>query len=60
MDLFADLGENSALDVIATVLLMAIWGGAVMAIDYWVWSDRNDWPERQPRAAVPIDNPDAG
>jgi hypothetical protein len=46
MDLFADIGENSALELIAVLLLMAIWGGAVMAVDYWVWSDRND--ERQP------------
>jgi hypothetical protein len=50
MDLFADAGENSILDLVAVLLLMAIWGGAIVAIDYWVWSDRNDRSE--PRAKV--------
>jgi hypothetical protein len=60
MDLFADLGENSALELLAVLLLMAIWGGAVVAIDHWVWSGRNDWSEREPRSEVPIDNPGGG
>jgi hypothetical protein len=47
MDLFADIDENSALELLAVLLLMAIWGGAVMAVDYWVWSGRNDWRGRR-------------
>ena len=33
MDLLADLGENPALELIAVLLLMAIWGGAILAVD---------------------------
>jgi hypothetical protein len=34
MDLLADLGENAALELAAVLLLMAIWGGAILAIDH--------------------------
>jgi len=40
MDLFADIGENSLVDSIAVLLLMALWGGAIVLIDHWVRSDR--------------------
>jgi hypothetical protein len=50
MDLFADISENSILDLIAVLLLMAIWGSAIVAIDHLVW--RNDWPKR-PQVEVP-------
>ena len=45
MDLLADLGENSALELTAVLLLMAIWGGAILAVDHWVWSGHL-WPKR--------------
>ena len=48
MDLLADLGENSALELTAVVLLMAIWGGAILAVDHWVWSGHL-WPNRPSR-----------
>ena len=50
MDLLADLGENSALELTAVVLLMAIWGGAILAVDHWVWSGHL-WPKRPSRDA---------
>ena len=50
MDLLADLGENPALELIAVLLLMAIWGGAILAVDHWVWSDHL-WPKRPSRDA---------
>jgi len=50
MDVFADIGENSVLDLIAALLLMAIWGGAILAVDHWVWSDHL-WPKRPSRGA---------
>jgi hypothetical protein len=28
------------LDSIALLVLMALWGGAIVLIDRWVWSDR--------------------
>jgi hypothetical protein len=40
MDLFTGIGENSILDLIVALLLMALWAGAIVAIDRWVWSDR--------------------
>jgi hypothetical protein len=46
MDVFADIGESSVLDLIAALLLMAIWSGAILAVDHWVWSDRL-WPKRK-------------
>ena len=50
MDLLADLGENPALELIAVLLLMAIWGGAILAVDPWVWSGHL-WPKRPSRDA---------
>jgi len=50
MDLLADLGENPALELIAVLLLMAIWGGAILAVDHWVWSGHL-WPKRPSRDA---------
>ena len=41
MDLFTGIGENSILDLIVALLLMALWGSAIVAIDRWVWSDRS-------------------
>jgi hypothetical protein len=40
MDLFTGTGESSTLGLIVALLLMALWGGAIVAIDRWVWSDR--------------------
>jgi hypothetical protein len=40
MDLFATIGENSVLGLIIVLLLMALWGGAIVLVDRWVWSDR--------------------
>jgi hypothetical protein len=40
MDLFTGIGENSILDLIVALVLMALWGGAIVAIDHWVRSDR--------------------
>jgi hypothetical protein len=57
MNLFADVGDNSVLDLIATLLLMAIWGCAIVAIDHLVW--RNDWPKRL-RVEVPKGLPGDG
>ena len=45
MDVLADIGENPALELTAVLLLMAIWGGAILAVDHWVWSGRL-WPKR--------------
>jgi hypothetical protein len=45
MEAFADIGENSVVDLVTALLLMAAWGGAILAIDYWVWSDQW-WPKR--------------
>ena len=57
MDLLPDVGDNSVLDLIATLLLMAIWGCAIVAIDHLVW--RNHWPKR-PRVEVPKGLPGDG
>jgi hypothetical protein len=43
MYVFADIGDNSVVDLITVLLLMAIWGGAILTIDYWVWADHL-WP----------------
>ena len=40
MDLFATIGENSVLGLITVLLLMALWGGAIVLVDRWIWSDR--------------------
>ena len=45
MDVLADIGENPALELTAVLLLMAIWGGAIVAVDHWVWSGHL-WPKR--------------
>jgi hypothetical protein len=37
-----DFNENSVLALIAVLLIMAIWGCLVVAIDHWVWADRSD------------------
>jgi hypothetical protein len=50
MDLLADIGENPALELTAVLLLMAIWGGAILAVDQWVWSGHL-WPKRPSRDA---------
>jgi hypothetical protein len=42
MDEFADFDEISVLALIAILLLMAIWGCAIVAIDHWVWAGRSD------------------
>jgi hypothetical protein len=42
MDEFAGFDELSVLASIATLLLMAIWGCAIVAIDRWVWAGRAD------------------
>jgi len=34
MELFADIGENPIVDSIAVLLLMALWGGAIVLIDH--------------------------
>jgi hypothetical protein len=41
MDLFATIGENSVLGLMTVLLLMALWGGAIVLVDRWVWSDRD-------------------
>jgi len=48
MDVLADIGENPALELTAVLLLMAIWGGAILAVDRWVWSGHL-WPKRSSR-----------
>ena len=50
MDVLADIGENSALELTAVLLLMAIWGGAIVAVDHWVWSGHL-WPKRPSKDA---------
>jgi hypothetical protein len=42
MDEFASLNESFAFALIAVLLLMAIWGFAIVAIDHWVWAGRSD------------------
>ena len=44
------LGENPALELIAVLVLMAIWGGAILAVDHWVWSGHL-WPKRPSKDA---------
>jgi hypothetical protein len=58
MDLFADISEGSILDLIAVLLLMAIWGSAIVALDHLVWSGHSDWPGR--RVEVPKGKPGNG
>jgi hypothetical protein len=40
MDEFVDFNENSVLQLIAIVLLMAMFGCAVAVLDHWVWVGR--------------------
>ena len=42
MDEFVSFNESFALALMAVVLLMAVWGCAIVAIDYWVWAGRSD------------------
>jgi len=44
MDEFASFNENFILALFAVLLLMAIWGCAIVAIDHWVWAGRSDLP----------------
>jgi hypothetical protein len=53
MDEFASFSENFVLALIAVLLLMAIWGCAIVAIDYWVWASRSDSPRGGQRSAKP-------
>ena len=46
MDTFANFDENFALELIAVLVLMAIWTCAIVAIDRWVWTGRSDVPHR--------------
>jgi hypothetical protein len=43
-DEFVDFNENSVLQLIAIVLLMALFGCAVAVLDHWVWARRPDLP----------------
>jgi hypothetical protein len=47
MEEFADLNENSVLALIAVLLLMAIWGCVIVALDHWVWADHSDSPPEE-------------
>jgi len=38
MDKFMDFNENSVLQLIAIVLIMAMFGCAVAVLDRWVWA----------------------
>jgi hypothetical protein len=40
----AGFDELSVLAFIAILLLMAIWGCVIVAIDHWVWASRSDLP----------------
>jgi hypothetical protein len=44
MDVFADINGNSVLELIAILVLMAIFGCAVAVLDHWVWAGRSDLP----------------
>jgi hypothetical protein len=46
MDEFAHFDENVLLELIAVLLLMAIWACAIVAIDHWVWAGRSNVPRR--------------
>jgi hypothetical protein len=47
MDVFADINQNSVLEFIAIMLLMAIFGCAVAVLDHWVWAGRSDSPPKR-------------
>jgi len=44
MDEFVDFDGNFALALIAVLLLMVIFGGAIAVLDRWVWAGRSDLP----------------
>jgi hypothetical protein len=44
MDEFMDFDEISLLALVAILLLIAVWGCAIVAIDHWVWAGRSDLP----------------
>jgi hypothetical protein len=46
MDEFANFDENFVLELIAVLVLMAIWACAIAAVDRWVWAGRSDVPYR--------------
>jgi hypothetical protein len=43
-DIFADINQNSVLEFVAILLLLAIFGCAVAVLDHWVWAGRSDMP----------------
>jgi hypothetical protein len=59
MDEFASFNEDFVSALIA-VLLMAIWGCAIVAIDYWVWAGRSDLREGGHEIAPQSARPDNG
>ena len=46
MDEFAFFNESFVLALMAVLLLMAVWGCAIVAIDYWVWAGQADLRQR--------------
>jgi hypothetical protein len=46
MDEFASFNENFVLALFAVLLLMAMWGCAIVVIDRWVWAARSDVPHQ--------------
>jgi hypothetical protein len=44
MDQFADFDGNFVLALVAVLLLMAIFGGAIAVLDRWVWAGRSELP----------------
>jgi hypothetical protein len=53
MDVLADVNENTVLQLIAVVLLMAMFGCAVAVLDHWVWARRSDSPSERPQGEEP-------
>lgn len=47
MDEFASFNENFVLALFAVLLLMAMWGCAIVAIDHWVWAGRSNVSHRR-------------
>jgi hypothetical protein len=46
-DILADINQNSVLELIAILLLMAIFGCAVAVLDHWVWAGGSDSPRER-------------
>jgi hypothetical protein len=44
MNEFADFDENSILALMAILMLMAVWGCAIVGLDHWVWAGRSNSP----------------